>query len=284
MPKIFFFDIDHTLLDHRSNRIPPSALEAIASLKADGHLIAIATGRGYDYALEYIEQVEPAYTITQNGARILRGDTVVQHHPLSRDGLIALFRLMAARGHAYGGTDGTNAHVSAMVDEVLAPMGSVDLRAFPSDPKDLPASPVFQGWLFFHEDLDATLLPELRAAFPEFDYVRWHPTALDVMPRGVHKMTGCDWVLADAGIDAAHAYAFGDGLNDLEMLQGVGTGIAMGNSHPQLLAVADRVAGAVHEDGLARMVAELRREFAGGNAGAGEKNGAATATAVPLES
>jgi hypothetical protein len=262
MPKIFFFDIDHTLLDHRTNRIPPSALAAIASLKADGHTIAIATGRGYEHALEYIEQVQPAYAITQNGARILRGETVVQHHPLSSAGLMALFRLMASRGHAYGATDGKTPHVSALVKEALEPMGTVDLQAFPADLKDVQPFPIFQGWLFFHEDLDATLLPELRETFPEFDYVRWHTTALDVLPRGIHKMTGCDWVLADAGIDVAHAYAFGDGLNDLEMLQGVGTGIAMGNSHPRLLEVADRVAGAVHEDGLARMVAELQREFA----------------------
>ncbi len=113
MPKIFFFDIDNTLLDHRSSRIPPSALEAIATLKADGHTIAIATGRGYGHALEYIEQVQPAYAITQNGARIQRGDHEVQCHPLEGDGLQALFGLMASRGFAYGATDGHNIHVSA---------------------------------------------------------------------------------------------------------------------------------------------------------------------------
>ncbi|APW37898.1 hypothetical protein RD110_12415 [Rhodoferax koreense] len=262
MPKIFFFDIDNTLLDHRSSRIPPSALEAIASLKADGHTIAIATGRGYGHALEYIEQVQPAYAITQNGARIQRGDQEVQCHPLERDGLQALFGLMASRGFAYGATDGHNIHVSARTPDVLTPMGTVDLKAFPADIDDVPPFVVSQGWLFFHESLDDSLLPELLRTFPQFDYVRWHATAVDVLPKGIHKMSGCAWVLADAGIDAAHAYAFGDGLNDLEMLQGVGTGIAMGNSHPELLAVADRVTDAVHQDGVAKMVAQLRRELA----------------------
>ena len=263
MQKIFFFDIDNTLLDHASNRIPPSALEAIASLKADGHTIAIATGRGYGHALEYIDQVQPSYVIAQNGARILRGQVEVQHHALEREGLQELFELMATRGYAYGATDGTNAHVSAMTDDVLTPMGTVDLKAFPADLRHEQNFVIFQGWLFFDESLDDTLLPELLARFPQFDYVRWHATALDVLPKGIHKMHGCEWVLADAGIAAEQAYAFGDGLNDLEMLQGVGTGIAMGNAHPELIKVADRVADAVHQDGLAKMIAQLQREFAG---------------------
>ena len=262
MQKIFFFDIDNTLLDHQSNRIPPSALEAIASLKAAGHTIAIATGRGYEHALEYIEQVQPAYTITQNGARIMRGEKEVQHHALDSAGLADLFAFVAARGFAYGATDGRNAHVSALTEDVLKPMGSVDLKAFPADLKSAQPFVIFQGWLFFDEALDDSLLPELLLTFPQFDYVRWHATALDVLPKGIHKMRGCEWVLADSGIDAAHAYAFGDGLNDLEMLQGVGTGIAMGNSHPELIKVADRVADAVHQDGVAKMVAQLQREFA----------------------
>ena len=45
-------------------------------------------------------------------------------------------------------------------------------------------------------------------------------------------------------------------------LQGVGTGIAMGNAHPRLKEVADRVAEAIHHDGLAKMVAQLQMEFA----------------------
>ncbi|MNP76851.1 putative bifunctional phosphatase/peptidyl-prolyl cis-trans isomerase [compost metagenome] len=44
--------------------------------------------------------------------------------------------------------------------------------------------------------------------------------------------------------------AFGDGLNDKEMLQEVGLGIAMGNSHPDLLPYADYVTSAVDEGGI----------------------------------
>ena len=46
------------------------------------------------------------------------------------------------------------------------------------------------------------------------------------------------------------AIAFGDGNNDIEMLQSVGTGVAMENASAQLKAVADDVCGHVVEDGI----------------------------------
>ena len=121
---------------------------------------------------------------------------------------------------------------------------------------------MLQGWLFFDESLDEELIPELRAMFPQFDYVRWHQTAVDVLPKGVNKLTGCQSVLEDLGMEAEHAYAFGDGLNDMEMLQGLGTGIAMGNAHPRLKEVADRVAESIQHDGLAKMVRQIQSELA----------------------
>ena len=41
MHKIYFFDIDNTLLDHATGAIPPSALAAIEGLKQAGHTIVI---------------------------------------------------------------------------------------------------------------------------------------------------------------------------------------------------------------------------------------------------
>ena len=60
MTKIFFFDIDNTLLDHHTNSIPQSALTAIDDLKASGHQVAIATGRSHAHAKEYLVQLQPS--------------------------------------------------------------------------------------------------------------------------------------------------------------------------------------------------------------------------------
>ena len=43
---IFFFDFDNTLYSHQSKRIPPSALESLETLKRQGHVIILISGRG----------------------------------------------------------------------------------------------------------------------------------------------------------------------------------------------------------------------------------------------
>ena len=53
------------------------------------------------------------------------------------------------------------------------------------------------------------------------------------------------------------SYAFGDGLNDLEMIQTVGTGVAMGNAVDELKAVSDLVCDSVHNNGLEKVLNDL---------------------------
>lgn len=260
MKNILFFDIDSTLLDHSTNLIPNSALQAIEGLKQVGHTIVIATGRGYGDAKPYIDIVKPALSITQNGARIMRDEEVLFKSPLAHDALLELFDWMYDKGYHYGVNDGVKGCVSGLVDEVTIPMDSVDV-SFNSNIAHYRNVEIFQGWLYFNEALDTTLLPEIKAKFPQFDFVRWHQTATDVLPKGVNKLTACEWVMNELGFDVSKSYAFGDGLNDMEMIQGVGTGIAMGNAHIHLKAVANGVAAPIHEDGVAKMIDELSAEW-----------------------
>ncbi|TDR30510.1 Cof-type HAD-IIB family hydrolase [Hydromonas duriensis] len=260
MTKIFFFDIDNTLLDHRTNRITESALHAIETLKQAGHVIAVATGRSHHHAQEYLDVIKPAYAVLQNGAYILRENKVLDKTLLAHQPLMRLFADVHARGYYYGINGVTGGHVSARVDEVMIPMDSVDINVN-VDMDFYQNTEILQGWLFFDEHLDETLIPQFIVDYPEFDFVRWHQTALDILPKGVNKLTGCQKVLNDLGFGMAQAYAFGDGLNDIEMLQGVGTGIAMGNAHPRLKEVADRVTDAIHLDGIANMLKVLQEEW-----------------------
>ena len=256
MPNIFFFDIDNTLLDHRTLTIPPSALSAIDDLKREGHTVVIATGRSHGHAKQFIDLVQPSYAITQNGARILHGENVVFSRPLPRQQLVALFDWMEEQGHYFGANDSTSGYLSVLTPMTTEPLDSVEMP-YQSDERFYLERDTHQGWLFFDEALDTTLIPAIRARFPEFDIVRWHRWAVDVQMHAINKWTGCQWVMAQTGFSPEEAIAFGDGLNDMQMLQGVGLGIAMDNGHPDLKAIADRVAPALHLDGIATMLEEL---------------------------
>lgn len=58
-------------------------------------------------------------------------------------------------------------------------------------------------------------------------------------------------------IHRGNIYAFGDGLNDLEMIEFVGTGVAMGNAVESLKEIADFIPKPVDEDGIKYGIEQL---------------------------
>ncbi len=108
--------------------------------------------------------------------------------------------------------------------------------------------------LIFVEEKDEHLY---REAFPHVQLVRWHPYACDILPKDGSKARGIKKVLEHVGKTMDDAVAFGDGLNDVEMLEAVGTGVAMGNGHEKAKAAADVIARHVDEDGIYKVMKEL---------------------------
>ncbi|OZB83405.1 MAG: hydrolase [Microbacterium sp. 14-71-5] len=83
---------------------------------------------------------------------------------------------------------------------------------------------------------------------------------VEVMAEGVTKATGLAQLCDRLGIDRSEVLAFGDALNDVEMLRWAGRGVAMANAEPEALAAADEFAPSNAEDGVAIV---LERVLAG---------------------
>jgi Cof subfamily protein (haloacid dehalogenase superfamily) len=79
----------------------------------------------------------------------------------------------------------------------------------------------------------------------------------EIFQRGISKADGVAVAAAKLGIDRADTIAFGDGENDLQMVAYAGIGVAIQDSHPGLLALADCTALPPSRDGIARAFAEL---------------------------
>ena len=67
--KYFFFDIDGTLTDIRTGTIVPSALQTLQQLQANGHFVAIATGRAHYKARRFMEEVSLHNMVCSGGDR-----------------------------------------------------------------------------------------------------------------------------------------------------------------------------------------------------------------------
>ena len=78
----------------------------------------------------------------------------------------------------------------------------------------------------------------------------WWDRAVDIIPSDAGKGVGVEKILEYYHLDRSQALAFGDGCNDIEMLQTVGLGVAMGNASEEVKKAADTVCGNVAEDGI----------------------------------
>lgn len=104
--------------------------------------------------------------------------------------------------------------------------------------------------IFLHCDLEEEL--SYQSKVPELDFRRWSSGArtCDVNLSNSNKAVGISKLLEKLGIAPDEAVAFGDGLNDMEMLSLVGMGVAMGNARDELKAVANMVTLSAEEDGV----------------------------------
>ena len=114
------------------------------------------------------------------------------------------------------------------------------------------SGPVSQFTIFLDQEReDALLAPALKHSVT----TRWHPEFTDIVPENISKAEGISRVIVGYGIGREEVMAFGDGGNDVEMIEYAGIGVAMGNALPDVRKHADYVTSTVDEDGI---VAALR--------------------------
>ncbi|TCP55472.1 hypothetical protein EV586_103124 [Tumebacillus sp. BK434] len=249
MIRIVFFDVDGTLMTDK--QIPDSARQAISLLKEHAIIPVLATGRP-EYEMHAVrEQLGIDWAVTCNGAHVGRHGQTVTGTPFAKEQIREWVRLaQTTPGHTlllYGGQNiySTRAiadcpHFTAADREIgfLEPLPFEQAETLPE---------IYQCILFAPQEEEAPYTAHLQE---QLYLHRWRTSALDLNPLGVNKATGVQKLLDHLNIPVEQAAAFGDGNNDLEMIGHVGLGIAMGNSTPELLAVAKQVTRHVREDGI----------------------------------
>ena len=94
-------------------------------------------------------------------------------------------------------------------------------------------------------------LESLPALFPETAVSSSLPWNIEINSTGATKGKALKMLCAALGIDVRDTLAFGDGTNDLDMIQTAGVGVAMGNAVEEVKQAADWVAPRNVENGVA---------------------------------
>lgn len=257
-PQIIFFDIDDTLMISREQRIPSSTREALRCLKQRGIQTAIATGRTpavLPTALrELMDECGVDLLVSINGQYIRYREHELLSFSMPLSDIAAIGSYLDNLGIAYGLVSERSIRVSRQTDELTAAMSALRIPYTPI--RRIEDETVYQMLAFYPPEYSESIentLPERE----RYKTVRWHEYGVDILSRDGSKARGIQAALNHLGLDIKRAIAFGDGLNDCEMLDAVGFGIAMGNAHPDLQARADYVCPPIAQDGIYRGLAEL---------------------------
>ncbi|MFC6171388.1 HAD-IIB family hydrolase [Loigolactobacillus jiayinensis] len=244
--KYFFFDIDGTLTDRQTNQIVPSAQVALDNLQANGHFVAIATGRAHYKASPFMQQVGLRNMVCSGGGGLVLDQQLIQNKPLELAKAKAVIRQAETLG--YG--------VLVMRDDSLRVWGNNDLfrqqvgerqeaTEYVIDPQlDFQSLPViYKIYVAIPAATEAQLTLKVTLGHLRFvpEYLMFQ---YDDKYRGIVEM------MQRLNAPLKDVVVFGDGLNDMDMFRSQWTSIAMGNGAAELKAKADYVTTANVADGI----------------------------------
>ncbi|MEE2644018.1 MAG: Cof-type HAD-IIB family hydrolase [Myxococcota bacterium] len=254
------FDLDGTLLNG-AHQLSAETIDVLNQIRTRGVTVLLASGRSTESMLPYYNQLQLSTPlISYNGARILYPDGRVTESRLEAEIvplLVHLSRRLSCHLNLYG--DGLWYSEAPESEEAVRYGRLAGLTVTPVAPKDFPHLSAIKGLLIaspeqLHRARGAL---ESSTLYQRFALTSSMPRFLEVLPRGVNKGVALQEVLSTLGLSSDEVIAFGDGLNDLELLTVAGRGVAMENAHAALKACADECAPRHDEDGIARYLRQL---------------------------
>lgn len=268
MIKAIFFDIDGTLITSDS-KVLESTREAIRLAQNQGILCGIATGRGPVKIEERIERLPLDVYVMYNGQLVYTNEKDIYLRPFSNEVLqqIVDFADDEHRQIIFGGryrVDGSHLmkwSQKSLLKKIAGwmpkwfPVRSTRrlLQSFsPNREKgrykklSILQEPIYQCVLFSAE----TEAQRLQERLPDCSFQRSNPYSVDIVPKNGSKYHGILEFIKAVGIKPEEVMAFGDHYNDIEMIQKVGIGVAMGNGLSEVKAQADYVTATNEQDGI----------------------------------
>lgn len=255
--KIAFFDIDGTMVNVPNGLMKPTeeTIRVLNEFKRQGNYIVVATARGS--VPDTIKDIDFNGYIHNDGHYIIFNNEILIDDIFTTKEVEKQISIY----NKYNGRYMLSGHVNSwnpFLDDELVIKHRIMFSGTSERPTDVieqfeanNVNAVACCVLFDTvEDLDACY-EEMKDDYTMVIY-RTGLIRMDVYRKGFTKGTACEYLYKRLNINKEDTYAFGDGINDKEMLELVGHGIAMGNSIDEIKAIADDITDCVDDDGIAK--------------------------------
>lgn len=247
--KVLFLDIDGTILkpDHTYTA---STKEAISQIKKQGVEVFLATGRPLHEVEDLAAELQIESFIGYNGAYAIYENETILNEPMDASVMKEFLNIAEENGHELVCYTKERNYFTSLSDPDVKKF----IQAFNLIKNDTLTDNVIDSIL------GATVmnLKESEEALYEFQSdVHLSPVNVygmdnnfDIIRKNINKGIAVEYILKKMGIKKNQAIAFGDGMNDKEMLGAVGESFAMGNAHPELFHYAKHKTTSVDESGV----------------------------------
>jgi Cof subfamily protein (haloacid dehalogenase superfamily) len=259
--KVIFFDVDGTLIDYSRGMkdILDSTKEAIASIKSQGNLAVLATGRPKSFLTDEIYKLNFDGYITSNGAYIELKGKEIYNREIDRNTLKNIIDTFEKEGIEFIFEGQKLSYFSSFSSLYMKRL----LNGFA-----IPKKYITDEWRLEEVstnkfvailDTEHKIIKAKEVFGDKFAFMK-HPgeVSYDVYFKDCTKADGINRLVKYLNIPMDNTYAFGDGINDIEMLQTVKYGIAMGNANERLKKVADLVTNDVSSHGIYNALKQLQ--------------------------
>jgi Cof subfamily protein (haloacid dehalogenase superfamily) len=246
--KVVILDIDGTILPH-GKTVSQTTKDAIQQLRDKNIQVVIATGRAPYFSTSIIQEIGVDSMVFFNGASVYHEGAEIYKNSIEKNVLRTLLGLSHDSKHPLTFLGGTSFKVTDLLHPFVMEAFQHDLwKPELAPPQFWLDQDIYQ--LFLHCDEAEEL--DYQKKLPELDFRRWSSGArtFDVNLANTHKAVGLTKLLEKLGIAPDEAVAFGDGLNDIEMLSMVGMGVAMGSARSEVKDAANMVTLSAEEDGV----------------------------------
>ena len=249
--KAVFFDIDGTLVSFKTHQVPQETKDAIRKLRENGIKVFVATGRMLKM-VEVLNDIEFDGYITYNGSCCVDStkENVIFKNTVPQDELEALVERLKWDHFPVSFMCKDEMYVNELAEIVQRVAKVVEVEPPIERPvEEIIKEDVYQLCIYVDEPHLQRIIAE---TLPGCVGMRWIEYFADVNVKGMNKQLGIDKILEHFNIPLENAMAFGDGGNDIPMLQHVPYGVAMGNSNDAVKAAAWYVTEDIDDDGLVK--------------------------------
>lgn len=266
MIKLVLSDMDSTLVPLGAPHVSMRTLVAIEALQAEGIEFGPSTGRGtVELSPFFLDDHRYFQTgILSNGKKVYVDGRLIEEHLFAHEDLLRLDELVRGYPSTFVAIypDQTRPGnpvwcVGASPEQV--PELARRYRFTPVAADEVPDVPTV-GCVVASDAAPETvgeIMSRVVAEIPGLDIVQQYPGWCDVLPRGVSKASGLDALTGALGITREEVVFFGDGDNDVTLLEAIPNSVAVANARPKAAAAARWHVGACEDDGVAEAMEQI---------------------------